>query len=77
MGLQVEGETEADLARIAEEDQRMARQGLVRLMRESGEVYDEYVEALTRALRPDRIRAEKAQVAWFKGGLEKLPWTAT
>jgi hypothetical protein len=71
LGLPVEGETEEELARIAQEDRLRAQQGLVRLMREDGEVYYLHIDQLTREHRPDRIRAEKATVRWLKERLER------
>lgn len=71
LSVPVGGETRENLDRIGAEDRRLAQQGLVELMREDGEVYHLHIDRLDRGNRPDRIRAERATVAWLKGRLEK------
>jgi len=73
LGRPVPGETQDEIDRIAEDDRLKAQQGLVRLMGEDGGEYFLLVEGLTRENRPDRIRAERATVAWLKQRLERLP----
>lgn len=71
LGRPAPGETQEEIDRVAQDDRRKARRGLVRLVRGDGSEYFLHVDGLTRGNRPDRTRAEKAQVAWLKGRLEK------
>ena len=73
LGRPVPGETKEEIDRMAADDRLKAQQGLVRLMHQSGAKYFLHVDWLTRENRPDRIRAERATVAWLKGRLERRP----
>ncbi len=70
-GLPVSGESQEELDKIADEARILARQGLVQLMKEDGEIYYLRIDELTHQNRPDRIRAEHAQVGWLKKCLER------
>jgi hypothetical protein len=72
----VRGESQEEVERIAREDQLEAQRGLVPLMREVGEVYHLGFDQLTSESRPDRIRYEKALVAWLKERLEQRSYTS-
>jgi hypothetical protein len=54
------GETQEDLDRMAAEDERLAREGLVRLAGENGELSYKHVDELSLEDVPARKRAEEA-----------------
>jgi hypothetical protein len=59
------GETPAALRRLALEDQRQAKEGLVALTR-NGKTYYKLVEELTEADMGARIAADRLREAWLK-----------
>ena len=72
LGLALPGESQEELARIAEEDQRRALEGLVEL-RSGDEVWYKHIEELTREDRPARIESENARAAWIRERLSRQP----
>ena len=58
------GESQKDLDRIAAEDQRLAREGMVKL-KVGEEIHYKHVDELTREDRKARIAAESDEVAWL------------
>jgi hypothetical protein len=64
------GEIQEELNRLATEDVRLAREGLVELR--SGEaVWHKPVEELTREDRPARLEAEKVWLDWLRSRVER------
>jgi hypothetical protein len=59
------GESQEDLDRWAKEDQRLAREGLVELMDEQGDIYHLHIEELKAEDVMDRLRAETARMDWL------------
>jgi hypothetical protein len=59
------GEAQEDLDRWAKEDQRLAREGLVELMDEQGDIYHLHIEELKAEDVTDRLRAETARMDWL------------
>jgi hypothetical protein len=53
-------ESREELERIAEEDQRLAKEGLVELIDEAGETYHKHIDVLDEWDVADRLRAEIA-----------------
>jgi len=66
LGHALPGESQEELDRIAQEDQRLAQEGMVKL-KVGEEVSYKHVEELTREDRPARIAAEREEVAWLMG----------
>jgi hypothetical protein len=60
LGRALPGESQEELDRIAEEDQRRALEGLVEL-RSGDEVWYVHIDELTRENRPARIESENAR----------------
>ncbi len=66
------GESREQLDRLAEEDRRLARSGLVRLVAPEGEVSYKHVEDLTPADVPARRRAEAIRLDWLMRRTDRL-----
>ena len=58
-------ESQEELDRWAKEDQRLAREGLVELMDEQGEIYHLHIDELSPEDVMDRLRAETARSDWL------------
>jgi 3-oxoacyl-ACP reductase-like protein len=58
-------ESREELDRWAEEDQRMAKEGLVELMDEEGETYHRHIDDLGPLDVTDRLRAKRARCDWL------------
>jgi hypothetical protein len=72
LGRALPGESQEELDRIAEEDQRRAQEGLVEL-RSGDEVWYRHIDQLTRDDRPARIESENARAAWIQERLSRQP----
>ena len=70
LGRALPGESQEELDRIAEEDQRWAVAGLVEL-RSGEEVWYKHIDQLTREDRPARIESENARAAWIRERLNR------
>ena len=68
LGYALPGESQEQLERIAQEDQRRAQRGLVRL-KVGEEVSYKHIDDLTREDRRARIAAEQEEVEWLKNRL--------
>jgi hypothetical protein len=64
LGHALPGESQKELDRIAAEDQRLAREGMVKL-KVGEEIHYKHVDELTREDRKARIAAESDEVAWL------------
>ena len=64
-------ESQEKLDRMAEEDRRLAREGLVPLMDEDGGIYHKHVDKLAPGDGADRVRAEKALADWLMSRTEE------
>ena len=65
LGHALPGESQEELDRIAAEDQRLAREGMVKLKVGERFIY-KHVDELTREDRRARIAAEREEIAWLK-----------
>jgi hypothetical protein len=72
LGQALPGESQGELDRIAEEDQRKAERGLVEL-RSGDEVWYKHIDEITRDDRPARIESENARAAWIQNRLRRQP----
>jgi len=72
LGRALPGESQDELERIAEEDQRKAERGLVEL-RSGDEVWYKHVDEITREDRQARIESENARAAWVQDRLRRQP----
>jgi hypothetical protein len=72
IGRALPGESQEELQRIAEEDQRKAERGLVEL-RSGDEVWYKHIDESTRDDRPARIESENARAAWIQERLRRQP----
>jgi hypothetical protein len=70
IGRVLPGESQEKLERIAAEDERLAKEGLVPL-RKDGRLYYKHIDDLTREDRLARIEAERGITAWLRGRIEK------
>lgn len=68
IGRTLKGEDEGMLRRKADEDERLARAGMVPLRR-GGEAWLKHIDELTPEDRWARIEAEKTTIAWLRGRL--------
>jgi len=59
------GESPAALRRLASEDQRQAKEGLVALM-SSGKIFYKHMDKLSQADLPARIAANRTRTTWLK-----------
>ena len=72
LGRALPGESQEELDRIAEEDQRRAERGLVELL--SGDkVWFKHIDEITRDDRQARIDSENARAAWIQERLRRQP----
>jgi hypothetical protein len=65
LGRALPGESQEELDRMAEEDQRKAEQGLVEL-RSGDEVWFKHIDEMTREDRQARIDSENARTTWIR-----------
>jgi hypothetical protein len=65
LGYALPGESREELDRIAQEDQRLAQQGMVKL-KVGEEVSYKHIDELRREDRQARIAAELEEVKWLK-----------
>ena len=72
IGRALPGESQEELNRIAEGDQRKAERGLVEL-RSEDEVWFKHIDEITRDDRPARIESENARAAWIQDRLRRQP----
>jgi hypothetical protein len=72
LGLALPGESQEELQRIAEDDQRKAERGLVEL-RSGDEVWYKHIDEITRDDRPARIESENARASWIQERLRRQP----
>lgn len=72
LGRALPGESQEELDRMSEEDQRRAERGLVEL-RSGEEVWFKHIDELTREDRPARIESENARAAWISERLKQQP----
>ena len=71
-----EGESGEELERIAKEDERKARAGLVKLKRGTS-VYCKHIDDITPEDRLARIEAERVTARWLRGRIEAERIVAT
>jgi hypothetical protein len=64
IGRALPGESQEELDRIAQKDQRLAQEGMVPL-KVGDEIRYKHIDALTREDRPARIAVEKEEVGWL------------
>jgi DNA-binding transcriptional ArsR family regulator len=64
-------ESPEELDRIARKDRRLAKEGLVELMDQEGEIYYKRIDELDRWEVADRLRAEIARSEWLARRTEK------
>jgi len=67
----LQGESPKELAHLAQEDQRMAEEGLVELKR-GEEVWYKHIDELVPQDRLALAEAERAKMAWLMGRLKEL-----
>ena len=69
-------ESREELDRWAQEDRRMAKEGLVELMDEEGETYHRHIDDLGPLDVADRLRAERARCDWlgWRTDERKIGW---
>jgi lauroyl/myristoyl acyltransferase len=72
LGLAVPGESQDELQRIADEDQRKAERGLVEF-RSGDEVWFKQMDEITRDDRQARIESENVRAAWIQDRLRHQP----
>jgi lauroyl/myristoyl acyltransferase len=72
LGRALPGESQEELNRIAEEDQRKAERGLVEL-RSGDEIWFKHIDKITRDDRPARIESENVRAAWIQDRLRRQP----
>ena len=70
LGRALPGESQEELDRIAEEDQRKAEEGLVEL-RSGDEVWYKHIDEITREDRQARIDSENARTTWIRERLTR------
>jgi hypothetical protein len=58
-------ESREELDRIAQEDQRLAKEGMVELRNDEGESYHKHIDELDQWDMADRLRAEIARSEWL------------
>jgi hypothetical protein len=64
LGYALPGESQEELERIAQEDQRLSQEGMVKL-KVGEQIHYKHVEELTREDRWARIEAEREEVEWL------------
>jgi len=68
-------ESREEQDRIAQEDQRLAKEGLVELRNEEGETYHKHIDELDQWDVADRLRAEIACSEWLARHTDKrIKW---
>src|SRR5215210_219706 len=72
LGRALPGESQEELEKIAEEDQRKVEEGLVEL-RSGDEVWYKHIDELTRDDRPARIESENVRATWLQERLNRQP----
>ncbi len=72
LGRALPGESQEELDRMSEEDQRRAEEGLVEL-RDGDEVWYKHIDEITREDRPGRIESENARATWISERLQHQP----
>ena len=72
LGTALPGESQEELNRIAEEDQRKAERGLVEL-RSGDEIWFKHIDEITRDDRPARIESENVRAAWIQDRPRRQP----
>ncbi|CAN5765851.1 hypothetical protein BH18ACT11_BH18ACT11_25310 [soil metagenome] len=70
LGRALPGESQEELEKIAEEDQRKAEEGLVEL-RGGDEVWYKHIDEITREDRQGRIDSENARAVWIRERLNR------
>jgi hypothetical protein len=70
LGRALPGESQEELDRMAEEDQRRAEEGLVEL-RSGDEVWYKHIDEITREDRQARIDSENVRTAWIRERLSR------
>ena len=69
------GESQDELDGWAEEDRNLARDGLVELMDEQGDIYYRHIEELRAEDVADRLRAQTARMDWLGWRMDqRLEW---
>jgi len=68
LGHALPGESQEDLDSIAQEDQRLAQQGMVKL-KVGEEIHYKHIDELTREDRRARMAAEREEVDWLMNRL--------
>ena len=71
LGRALPGESQEELDKMAEEDQRKVEEGLVEL-RSGDEVWYKHIDEITREDRQARIDSENARAAWIRERLNRL-----
>lgn len=71
LGLALPEESREELDRMAREDERRARAGLVELRR-GHEVWYKHIDEVTLYERPYRLEAERVWNGWLRGRVERL-----
>jgi hypothetical protein len=71
LGRALPGESQEELDKMAEEDQRKAEEGLVEL-RSGDDVWYKHIDEITREDRQARIDSENARAAWIRERLNRL-----
>ena len=70
LGKALPEESQEELDRMAEEDRRLAREGLISLTDEDGETDHKHVDELGPADVVGRVRAERALADWLMSRTE-------
>jgi len=71
LGRALPDESQEELDKMAEEDQRKAEEGLVEL-RSGDDVWYKHIDELTREDRQARIDSENARATWLRERLNRL-----
>ena len=71
LGRALPGESQEELDKMAEEDQRKAEEGLVEL-RSGDDVWYKHIDEMTREDRQARIDSENFRAAWIRERLNRL-----
>ena len=72
LGRALPGESQEELDKMAEEDQRKAEEGLVEL-RSGDDVWYKHIDEMTREDRQAGIDSENARAAWIQERLRRQP----
>ena len=71
LGQALPGESQEELDKMAEKDQRKSEEGLVEL-RSGDEVWYKHIDEITREDRQARIDSENARATWIRERLNRL-----